>query len=63
MVSALFTMRQYDLIQQALERRETLGYLTDLLEEMEEAQLAEEKKIKLAHKAEKLAKKAAKKIR
>lgn len=63
LVSSLFTMRQYELIQQALERRESLGYMTDLLEELEEAQLVEDKQIKLARKAEKLAKKEAKKNR
>jgi hypothetical protein len=32
MVHALFGAHEYDLIQSALERRETLGYLADLLE-------------------------------
>ncbi|MFH1011944.1 MAG: hypothetical protein V1784_12010 [bacterium] len=32
-VHAFFSLREYDLIQEALEHRETLGYLADLLEE------------------------------
>lgn len=32
-VHALFSLREYDLIQQALEHREAIGYFLDLIEE------------------------------
>ncbi len=57
-VHALFDVRQYDLIQKALERRETLGWLTELLEGKEEIQIAAEKSRKAATKAARKARKA-----
>lgn len=57
-VHALFAMHEYDLLQQALERRETLGYLADLLEAKEEVQIEREKAEKRARKAERRAKRA-----
>lgn len=53
MVHALFTAYQYDLLQQALERRETLGYLTDLLEFKEETAAREERELRAQMKQEK----------
>lgn len=48
---ALFETRQYDLVRQALENRETLGYLCDLLEAKETAQNEQERAQKAAQKA------------
>jgi hypothetical protein len=56
MVHALFAAQDYDLLQQAMERRETLGYLADLLEAKEQTQIEREK-------AEKQVRKAAKRAR
>ena len=50
-VHALFEVRQWDLIQQALEKRETLGWFTDLLEGKEEVEIAADKARKAARKA------------
>lgn len=52
-VHALFDIRQYDLIRQALDRRETLGYLCDLLEAQEEELLDRLRADKAAKKAKK----------
>jgi len=60
MLRSFFTLRDYDLLQQALERRETLGYLTDLIEARDEAAQEQERARKAQLKAEKLARKAAK---
>ena len=43
MVHALFTARDYDLLQAALERRETIGFLVDLLEAKEQAETERER--------------------
>ena len=43
MVHALFTARDYDRLQAALERRETIGYLVDLLEAKEQLELERER--------------------
>jgi hypothetical protein len=63
MVHALFTARQYDLIQKALERRETLGYLTDLLEYREEAVAQSEKEARAKLKIERKVRREQKKKR
>jgi hypothetical protein len=55
MIHAFFTARQYDLIQQALERRETIAYLIDLLEIKEIGAAQREKEIRAEIKAEKKA--------
>ncbi|MCB1060405.1 MAG: hypothetical protein KDB65_09250 [Calditrichaeota bacterium] len=60
MIRTWFTIREYDLFQKALENRETLGYLTDLIEDRDIAQKAIEKELKAKLKAEKRAKKEAK---
>ncbi|MBK6911591.1 MAG: hypothetical protein IPK53_02595 [bacterium] len=60
MLRSFFTLRDYDLLQQALERRETLGYLTELIEARDEAAHEREREQKAQRKAEKLARKAAK---
>jgi hypothetical protein len=60
MLKTWFTVREYDLIQKALENRETLGYLTDLIEERDGAQKAIEQELKAKLKAEKRARKDAK---
>jgi hypothetical protein len=52
---ALFDPRQYDLVREALERRETIGWLCDLLEVKEEAILSRERAAKAARKAERQA--------
>jgi hypothetical protein len=46
MLRSLFTLRDYDLIQQALERRETVGYLADLLEAKDEVLVERERAMK-----------------
>ena len=61
MIHALFTARQYDLIQKALERRETLSFLTVLLESKEEEAAREERELRLQLKEEKKARREAKK--
>jgi hypothetical protein len=61
MVHTLFTARQYDLIQQALERRETLAYLIDLLEFKEIDAAKREKEQRTQFKQEKKAKRDARK--
>jgi hypothetical protein len=61
MVHALFTARQYDLIQQALEQRETLAYLIDLLEFKEIEATKREKELRTQFKQEKKAKREARK--
>ena len=58
MVHALFGKHEYDLIQQALERRETLGYLADLVEYKEELQIERERAERRTRKAERKAKRA-----
>lgn len=58
MVHALFAGHEYDLLQQALERRETLGYLADLLEAKDEAETEREKAEKKARKNARRAKRA-----
>ena len=58
MVHALFARHEYDLLQQALERRETLGYFADLLEAKEQTQIEREKAEKQARKAAKQARRA-----
>ena len=63
MVHALFTARQYDLIQQALEHRETIAWLLDLLEAKEEIAAAEEKEIKKKAREEKRARRERKQQR
>ena len=63
MVHALFTAQQYDLIQKALERRETLGYLTDLLEYREEAVAQSEKEERAKLKIERKVRREQKKKR
>ncbi|MBI5058627.1 hypothetical protein HZB60_02460 [candidate division KSB1 bacterium] len=45
-VHALFDTRQYDLVREALERRETIGWLCDLLDAKEEVVRAREKALK-----------------
>ena len=61
MVHAVFDARQYDLIQKALERRETLAYLIDLLELREIDTVKREKELKAQIKQEKTAKREARK--
>ena len=63
MVKAFFTAREYDLLQQALERRETLGYLTDLIEAKDEVARVKHKEFVAKVKAEKRAAKEAKRKR
>lgn len=58
MLRSFFTLRDYDLLQQALERRETLGYLTDLIEAHDEAARDRERELKAKLKAEKQARRA-----
>ena len=53
MVHALFTVHQYDLIQKALERRETIAYLMDLLEYKEVDATRLEKELRSKIKQEK----------
>lgn len=60
MLRSWFTLREYDLIQQALENRETLNYMTDLIEDRDAEQKTRERELKAKLKAEKRAKKAAK---
>ncbi len=50
-VNALFEVRQWELIRTALERRETLGWFTELLEAKEEIEIAAEKARKAVRKA------------
>ena len=56
LVHALFAAREYDLLQQALERRETIGYLADLLEAREHIFAAWERAEMQARKAAKRSK-------
>ncbi len=56
MVHALFAAHEYTLLQQALERRETIGYLVDLLEAKEQVEQERER-------AERRTKKAAKRTK
>jgi hypothetical protein len=56
-VHALFDTRQYELIREALERRETLGYLCDVLEAQESIILDRERAEKAARKAAQQARK------
>jgi hypothetical protein len=51
MVHALFAAREYNLLQQALERRETIGFLVDLLEAKEQAEQERERSERQAKKA------------
>jgi hypothetical protein len=53
MVHALFAAHEYNLLQQALERRETLGYLADLLEAKEQVESERERAEKQVRKAAK----------
>ena len=52
-VHSLFTVREYDEVQQALEHRETIAYFVDLLEEKENVVIAREKAEKEARKTQK----------
>jgi hypothetical protein len=56
MVHSLFTAREYDLLQQAMERRETMSYFVDLLEAKEVDAAKREKEFRAARKAERKAK-------
>ena len=49
-VHSLFSAKEYDEIQQALEHRETIAYLADVLEEKENERLTREKAEKAAAK-------------
>lgn len=49
-VHSIFTVREYDEVQQALEHRETIAYFVDLLEEKENVVIAREKAEKQAQK-------------
>ena len=60
MLRTWFTLREYDLIQQALERRETLGYITDVIEAKDLVRIQKEREWKAQRKAEKRAQKDAK---
>ena len=51
MIHALFTARDYDLLQKALERRETIGYFVDLLEAKEQVEHEQERSERRAKKA------------
>jgi hypothetical protein len=53
MIHAFFTARQYDLIQQALEHRETIAYFIDLLELKEVDAVKREKELRAEIKREK----------
>lgn len=63
MLRTWFTLREYDLLQQALERRETLGYLADLIEARDEVEQARQKEFRAKLKAEKRAARDAKRKR
>jgi hypothetical protein len=52
-VHSLFTVREYDEVQQALEHRETIAYFVDVLEEKENVVITHEKAEKAARKAQK----------
>ena len=54
-VHALFEIRQYELIREALEHRETLGWLCELLEAKEEVLIAHERALKAQRRAAKAA--------
>lgn len=60
MLRSWFTLREYDLIQQALERRETIGYLTDLVEARDLAAQQKAREQKALIKAQKREQKEAK---
>jgi hypothetical protein len=55
---ALFDARQYDLLRSALEKRETLGWLCELLEAKEEVIIARERAAKAARKAARAARRS-----
>lgn len=57
MLRTWFTLSEYDLIQQALERRETLEYVADLIEEHDQAAKQREREWKAQLKARKRAQK------
>ncbi len=61
MLRSFFTLREYDLLQQALERRESMGYFVDIIEERDLLRTQKEREWKAQLKAEKRAKKEAKK--
>lgn len=63
MLRSLFTLRDYDLIQQALERRETIGYLADILEAKDEVIAEKERAMKQQVKEQKRAAKLQKRNR
>lgn len=63
MIRTWFTLREYDLIQQALEHRETLAYLTDLIEARDQVEQARQKEYRAKLKAEKRAAREAKRKR
>lgn len=52
-VHSIFTVREYDEVQQALEHRETIAYFVDVLEEKENVVIAREKAEKQARKTQK----------
>jgi len=51
-VHSLFSAREYDEVQQALEHRETISYFVEMLEEKEDEVLKKEKQEKAARRAE-----------
>jgi hypothetical protein len=51
-VHSLFSAREYDEIQQALEHRQTISYVVDLLEEKENEAMVREKEAKAARRAQ-----------
>lgn len=55
-VHALFAAHEYTLLQQALERRETIGYLVDLLEAKEQVEQERERAERRAQKSAKRSK-------
>jgi hypothetical protein len=52
-VHSLFSTKEYDEIQQALEKRETISYFVDMLEEKENEVIKREKQEKAARQADK----------
>ncbi|NUO20120.1 hypothetical protein HUU59_11780 [bacterium] len=57
MLRTWFTLAEYDLIQQALERRETLGYFADLIEQQDLVAKQKEREWNAQRKAQKRAQK------
>lgn len=60
MLRSWFTLTEYNMLQQALERRETLGYFSDLIEARDLVARNKEREWKAQRKAEKRAQKSAK---